>query len=78
MAEAQGLATRWRWECKNLRAHVPLQGRTPLKQLKQLLHERPSHCAWTNKGAHVSINDCVEGSPLNPSGLHPLFGRAPC
>ena len=31
VAEAQGLANRWRWEYNNLRPHSALQGRTPLE-----------------------------------------------
>jgi len=31
MAEAQGLADRWRWEYNNLRPHSSLQGRKPLE-----------------------------------------------
>ena len=31
VAEAQGLANRWRWEDNNLRPHSAFQGRTPLE-----------------------------------------------
>ena len=31
VAEAQGLANRWRWEYNTLRPHSALQGRTPLE-----------------------------------------------
>ena len=31
VAEAQSLASRWRWECIILRSHSALQGRTPLE-----------------------------------------------
>jgi putative transposase len=31
VAEAQGLADRWRWEYNTLRPHSALQGRTPLE-----------------------------------------------
>ncbi|QNI68051.1 transposase [Synechococcus sp. BMK-MC-1] len=35
MAEAQGLANRWRWEYNTLRPHSALQGRTPLEAAQQ-------------------------------------------
>ena len=35
VAEAQGLANRWRWEYNNLRPHSALQGRTPLEAAQQ-------------------------------------------
>jgi transposase InsO family protein len=41
VAEAQALADRWRWEYNNLRPHSALQGRTPRRQLNQLLHNHP-------------------------------------
>ena len=36
VAEAQGLADRWRWEYNNLRPHSALQGRTPLEAAQPL------------------------------------------
>ena len=35
VAEAQGLANRWRWEYNTLRPHSALQGRTPLEAAQQ-------------------------------------------
>ena len=35
VAEAQGLANRWRWEYNNLRPHSALQGRKPLEAAQQ-------------------------------------------
>ena len=35
VAEAQGLANRWRWEYNTLRPHSALQGRTPLEEAQQ-------------------------------------------
>ena len=35
VAEAQGLANRWRWEYNTLRPHSALQGRTPLDAAQQ-------------------------------------------
>jgi transposase InsO family protein len=35
VAEAQGLADRWRWEYNTFRPHSALQGRTPLEAAQQ-------------------------------------------
>ena len=40
VAEAQGLANRWRWEYDTLRPHSALQGRTPLEA------GQPGAAAW--------------------------------
>ena len=36
VAEAQGLANRWRWEYNTFRPHLALQGRTPLEAAQQV------------------------------------------
>ena len=42
VAEAQGLANRWRWEYNNLRPHSALQGRTPLEAAQAAAAKPPT------------------------------------